>query len=96
MLSLLPIRTLPSSIVAATTPNASSKALEICSVTYLVLPLKTIDEASKTLHNLTNVTVLEQNAKISGNKIVEYRVDLDISFQIEPYQEQPQDDTDNM
>ena len=48
--------------------------------------VKTIDEASKTLTNLTNITVLEQRANISGNKIVEYMVDLDISFKIEPYQ----------
>ena len=58
--------------------------------------VKTIDEASKTLTNLTNITVLEQRANISGNKIVEYMVDLDISFKIEPYQTQVPDDTDNM
>lgn len=48
--------------------------------------VKTIDEASKTLTNLTTITVLEQRANITGNKIVEYMVDLDISFKIEPYQ----------
>lgn len=58
--------------------------------------VRTIDEASKTLSNLSNVTVLEQRAKISGNKITEYMVDLDISFKIEPFQSQPEDDTDNM
>lgn len=58
--------------------------------------VKTIDEASKTLSNLSNITVLEQRASISGNKIAEYMVDLDISFKIEPFQEQPNDDTDNM
>ena len=56
-----------------------------------------VDEASKTVKNLKNITVLEQRANITGNKIVEYMVDLDISFQIEPFQiEQPTDDTDNM
>lgn len=58
--------------------------------------VKTIDEASKTLSNLSSITVLEQRANISGNQISEYMVDLDISFKIEPFQEQSQDDTDNM
>lgn len=58
--------------------------------------VKTIDEASKTLSNLSNITVLEQRANISGNKIVEYMVDLDIAFKIEPFQAQVPEDTDNM
>ena len=58
--------------------------------------VRTIDEASKTLSNLSQVTVLEQRANINGNKITEYMVDLDISFKIEPFQSQPIDDTDNM
>ena len=38
-----------------------------------------------------------EKTKQEINKIVEYMVDLDISFQIEPFQiEQPTDDTDNM
>ena len=47
--------------------------------------VKTIDEASKTLTNLSTVTVLEQRATLSDNKIQEYMVDLDISFKIEPF-----------
>lgn len=58
--------------------------------------VRTIDEASKTLSNLSTVTVLEQRASISGNKLVEYMVDLDISFRIEPFIQQTQDDNDNM
>lgn len=58
--------------------------------------VKTIDEASKTLSNLSNITVLEQRANISGNRIIEYMVDLDISFKIEPYQDSQIDDSDNM
>ena len=57
--------------------------------------VKTIEEASKTLTNLTSVTVLEQRASISGNRIVEYMADLDITFRIEPFQ-QSNDDSDNM
>lgn len=58
--------------------------------------VKTIDEASKTLSNLSTVTVLEQRASISSNKLIEYMVDLDITFRIEPFQEQPKDNSDNM
>lgn len=58
--------------------------------------VRTIDEASKTLNNLTSITVLEQRATITGNKIAEYMVDLDISFKIEPFQENNSDDIDNM
>lgn len=42
-----------------------------------------ISEASKTIDYLSGVKVLNQYAKISGNKILEYFVDLDISFTID-------------
>ncbi len=45
--------------------------------------VKTIAEASKSLDYLTEVKILEQRAKIDGNKISEYFVDLDLSFQID-------------
>lgn len=45
--------------------------------------VQTISEASKTLDYLTNVTILEQKAKINGKKLVEYYVDLDLSFMID-------------
>ena len=45
--------------------------------------VKTISEASKSLDYLTEVKILEQRAKIDGNKISEYFVDLDLSFQID-------------
>lgn len=45
--------------------------------------VQTINEASKTIDYLTNVTVLEQKAKINGKKITEYYVDLDLSFMID-------------
>lgn len=41
---------------------------------------KTITEASKTIENLTTVKILEQKAQIKNDKIVQYSVDLDISF----------------
>lgn len=44
---------------------------------------KTIEEASKTIDYLSTVKVLEQRAKISGKKIEEYYVDLDLSFTLD-------------
>ena len=40
--------------------------------------VKAIEEASKTIDYLSSVRILEQYAKIDGNKISEYFVDLDL------------------
>ena len=45
--------------------------------------VQTIAEASKTIDYLGDVQILEQRAKLSGKKITEYFVDLDISFTID-------------
>ena len=45
--------------------------------------VQAINEASKTLDYLTAVKILDQRAKINGKKIVEYYVDLDLSFTID-------------
>ena len=45
--------------------------------------LQTIQEAAKTLDYLTGVTIINQKAKINGKKIIEYYVDLDITFMID-------------
>lgn len=45
--------------------------------------LKTISEASKTIDYLSNVTILEQKAKIDGNKIIEYYTTMDLTFNID-------------
>lgn len=45
--------------------------------------VKTIAEASKTIDFLSSVKILEQKAKIDGNKISEYFVKLDLSFLID-------------
>ncbi len=42
--------------------------------------VKAIEEASKTIDYLSTVKILNQYAKIDGNKISEYFVDLDLSF----------------
>jgi flavin-binding protein dodecin len=44
---------------------------------------QTISEASKTIDFITKVTILEQSAKVSGKKIIEYYVVLDLSFTID-------------
>ena len=44
---------------------------------------KTITEASKTIDYLSGVKIIEQRAKIDGNKISEYFVDLDLTFLID-------------
>lgn len=45
--------------------------------------VKAIAEASKTIDYLSNVTILEQRARIDGDKIAEYFVDLDLSFTLD-------------
>ncbi len=45
--------------------------------------VQTIAEASKTLDYISSVKILEQTAKIDGNKIVEYYATIDLSFGIE-------------
>ena len=45
--------------------------------------IKAVAEASKTVDYLSDVRILEQRANISGDKISEYFVDLDISFSID-------------
>ena len=44
---------------------------------------KTIAEASKTIDYISSITVLEQKAKIDGNKIIEYYSTIDLSFSID-------------
>ena len=45
--------------------------------------VKTISETSKSIDYLSEVKILGQKAKIDGNKISEYLVDLDISFLVD-------------
>ena len=39
-----------------------------------------IDRASRTLRGMTGLRVLEQKAKIQNGKIIEYRVNMSITF----------------
>lgn len=45
--------------------------------------VKTITEASKTIDYLSSVKIIEQTAKIDGNKIVEYYTTLELTFNID-------------
>ena len=45
--------------------------------------VRSIQDASQTLNNLTSVTLLEQKAKIQGDKIQEYYAELDLEFEID-------------
>ena len=49
--------------------------------------VKTIAEVSKTIDYLSNVTILEQKAKIDKDKIQIYYVDLDIAFVVDQNRE---------
>lgn len=44
---------------------------------------KAIDKASKTLKNIRSAYVQDQSAKVRDNKVVEYRVNLKITFELE-------------
>lgn len=45
--------------------------------------VKTIQEASNTIDYLTGITILEQKAKIDGNKIIKYYATMDLTFNID-------------
>ena len=45
--------------------------------------VQTVAEASKTIDYITNVIILEQHAKVNGKKLIEYYVNLDLSFTID-------------
>jgi len=45
--------------------------------------VQTINEASKTLDYISSIKILEQTAKIDGNKITEYYATIDLTFGID-------------
>lgn len=45
--------------------------------------VQTVAEASKSIDYISGIKILEQRAKISGKKITEYFVDLDLTFVID-------------
>ena len=45
--------------------------------------VQTILDASKTLDYISSIKILDQTAKIDGNKIIEYYATIDLSFGID-------------
>ena len=45
--------------------------------------IKTIQEASKSIDYISSIEVLNQKAKIDGNKIIEYYITIDLIFSID-------------
>lgn len=45
--------------------------------------VKTIQEASNTIDYLTGITILEQKAKIDGNRIIKYYATMDLTFNVD-------------
>ena len=45
--------------------------------------VQAVAEASKTIDYLTSVRVVDQRAKIDGRKLIQYYVDLDLSFMLD-------------
>ena len=45
--------------------------------------LQIIKETSKTVDYISSIEILEQTAKIDGNKIIEYRTTVDLTFSID-------------
>lgn len=58
--------------------------------------VKTINETSQTIKNLNSVEILNQRALISEDKIIEYQVDLDITFKIDPSKRENQNDDSDL
>ena len=58
--------------------------------------VKTIAETSQTIKRLNSVEILKQKAIISGDKISEYQVDLDITFKIDSSKRQCQNDDSDL
>lgn len=63
------------------------KLTGISSVSWKDAINQTINEASKTLDYLSTITVLEQRAKIDGNKIIEYYATIDLAFTLDQSRE---------
>lgn len=45
--------------------------------------VQAVSEASKTIDYLSSVRVVDQRARIDGRKLIQYYVDLDLSFVID-------------
>ena len=65
---------------------ATEKHLEltgISNVSWKDAIVQTVMDASRTLDYISSIKVLEQSAKVDGNKIIEYYATIDLSFGID-------------
>ncbi len=53
------------------------------SVSWKDAVIQAVNEAAKTLDYLSSVRVVDQRAKIDGHKLIQYYVDLDLSFVVD-------------
>ena len=59
------------------------KITGISNVSWKDAIVQTINEASKTLDYISSIKILEQTAKIDGNKIIEYYATIELTFTID-------------
>lgn len=59
------------------------KITGISSVSWKDAIVKVIEEASKSIDYLTDIKVIDQTAKIDGNKIIEYYATVELTFIID-------------
>ena len=45
--------------------------------------IQTVAEAAKTIDYITGIKILDQRAKVNGKKLIEYYVDVDLTFTID-------------
>ena len=59
------------------------KITGVSSVSWKDAIVKVIEEASKSIDYLTDIKVIDQTAKIDGNKIIEYYATVELTFIID-------------
>ena len=45
--------------------------------------IQTVAEAAKTIDYITSIKILDQRAKVNGKKLIEYYVDVDLTFTVD-------------
>ena len=55
----------------------------ISSVSWKDAIVQAVTETAKTIDYINEVKIINQRAKVNGKKLIEYYVDLDISFKID-------------
>ena len=45
--------------------------------------IQTVAEAAKTIDYITGIKILDQRAKVNGKKLIEYYVDVDLTFTVD-------------